>query len=36
MKRIAIFGKRIPDEVQTFVERTIDSLLQEGLSLIHI
>ena len=34
MKRIAIFGKRIPDEVQTFVERTIDSLLQEGCSIL--
>ena len=33
MKRIAIFGKRIPDEVQTSVERTIDSLLQEGCSI---
>ena len=34
MARIAIFGKRIPDEVQTFVERTIDSLLQEGCELV--
>ena len=34
MARVAIFGKRIPDEVQTFVERTIDSLIQEGCDLV--
>ena len=34
MARIAIFGKRIPDEVQTFVERTVASLLEEGCDLV--
>ena len=33
MKKIVIFGKRIPYEVQTFIERTIDSLVQEGCSI---
>jgi len=33
MKKIVIFGKRIPNEVQTFIERTIDSLVQEGCSI---
>jgi hypothetical protein len=30
MARIAIYGKRVPDEAQPFVERTLASLREEG------
>ncbi len=34
MARIAIYGKRVPDEAQPFVERTLASLSQEGCEVI--
>ena len=34
MARIAIYGKRVPDEAQPFVERTLASLREEGCEVI--